>query len=315
MPRVPIADLQTDMSLRKEIYLLRTKTLTTMRNGGLLLRVTLADKTGTIQAVQFDPPGHLVDALVAGKGVEVAGRVTSYKDQLQVTLERIVPASLPRIEDFLPTSSRPLADMQAEFDDLRASVKQPDLARLLDALFDDAETYRAFTAAPAAKAFHHACVGGLLEHSLAVARLAQTACALYPALDRDLVITLALLHDLGKIRAYDATSFEPTTEGTLWTHLYIGAAQVEKAIDALPGFDAQLRLRLVHALLAHHGKRENGSPVVPATLEAVVVSYADNLDAAAQGITDFADGHEVDEAGFTDYSAMHETRLYAGPKR
>ncbi len=315
MARVPVSELQTDMSLRKEVYLLRTKSLTTMRNGGMLLRVTLADKTGAIQGVQFDPPGHLADALVVGKGVEVAGRVTSYKDQLQVTLERIVPAALTRIEDFLPTASRPMADMISELDDLLASVKQPDLARLLDAILGNTETFRAFTVAPAAKAFHHACVGGLLEHSLAVARLAQTACTLYPALDRDLVITLALLHDLGKIRAYDATSFESTTQGTLWTHLYIGTAQVEKAIDALPGFDADLRLRLVHALLAHHGKRENGSPVVPATLEAVVVSHADNLDAAAQGVTDFIEGHEVDEAGFTDYSAMHETRLYAGPRK
>ncbi|NLG29347.1 MAG: HD domain-containing protein [Chloroflexi bacterium] len=315
MPRVTISELQSDMSLRKELYLLRTKSLATTRTGSMMLRVTLADKSGTIQGVMFDAQGWVADNLSVGKGVEVTGRITSYKDQLQVTLERIAPANLPSIEDYLPGPSRPMQDMLAELEDLRGSIRQPDLARLLEAILSDPATYRAYTQAPAAKAFHHACVGGLLEHSLAVARLAQCACGLYAELDRDLVITLALLHDLGKIRAYDAISFEQTPEGNLWSHLYIGAAEVDKVIDRLEGFDPDLRLRIVHGLLAHHGKRENGSPVVPATLEAVVVSHADNLDASAKGVIDFCESHEVDAEGFTDNSLMHESRLYSKPTR
>jgi len=314
MRRIPASELRLDMMLKKQTFLLRDKNVTTTRAGSLMLRVTLADRTGTIAGVYFDVPGYVADSLVPGKGVEVTGRVGEFKGQLQLGLERVVPIqfSLAELGEFLPTAQRPIQEMLDEFDALRASIEQPDLERLLAAIFDDAQVWGAFCQAPAAKSYHHACVGGLLEHTLSVARLVLAACDLYPGMDRDLAITVALLHDLGKISAYDPITFELTPEGSLWGHLYMAASHVERTILGLPNFDPEVRLRVVHAILAHHGRLEHGSPVRPMTLEAIVLHYADNLDADARGAIDqfVRTGGEGDV--FTEHSLMHDTRLFRG---
>lgn len=314
MRRIPASELRLDMMLKKQTFLLRDKNVTTTRSGSLMLRVTLSDRTGAIAGVYFDVPGYVADSLTPGKGVEVTGRVGEFRGQLQLSIERIVPVqfSLAELSEFLPTAQRPIQEMLDEFSALRASIKQPDLERLLAAIFDDPQVWGAFCQAPAAKSYHHACVGGLLEHTLSVARLVSAACDLYPGLDRDLVITVALLHDLGKINAYDPVTFELTPEGSLWGHLYMAASHVERAILSLPDFKSELRLRVVHALLAHHGRLEHGSPVRPMTLEAIVLHYADNLDADARGAIDQFERAGSEGEAFTDHSLMHETRLYRG---
>jgi 3'-5' exoribonuclease len=312
MPRIPVAQLKLNLILTKQIYLLREKSQNTTRIGSPMLRLTVADRSGSIPGVFFDVPNHVFDSLVVGQGVEVSGRVGEFKEQLQITVERIVPVQLRDLTDFLPASRRPLAEMVDELEALRAGIENAHLTRLLDALFADAELAQGFRQAPAAKAYHHACLGGLLEHTLAVVRLVITACDLYPELDRDLAITVALLHDLGKVQTYDPTSFEMTRDGALLSHLYLGAARVEAAIASLPGFDAELHRRVVHAILAHHGTMAHGSPVVPATLEAIVLHYADNLDGDARGALDFMERGEESGALFTDFSTMHDSRLYRG---
>ena len=312
MPRVPVDQLRLNMLLKKQPFLLREKSVIITRTGSPLLRVTLADRTGSLPGVYFDVPGPVAEHLVPGQGVEVSGRIGEFKDQLQVNIDEIRPTILTSPEDYLPPPRRPLPEMMQEFADLRSSIRNPDLARLLSAIFDDPTFYRAFTHAPAAKVNHHACVGGLLEHTLNVARLTQAACSIYPEMNRDLIITATLLHDLGKVRAYDPLTFDLTEEGSLWTHLYMGASQVEHSIDALPGFDAELRLRVVHAILAHHGRLENGSPVLPMTLEATVLHYADNLDGDARGHLDQLERGGGEGDLFSEYSPMHGTRLYRG---
>lgn len=306
-----VSTLRLNMTVQKQLFLLREKNISITRMGQALLRVVLADRTGTVPGVQFDVPGSTADALTLGGGVEVTGRVGEFRGQLQITIDRISPAELVDLQLFLPMARRPLEEMKAELDALCAAVEDPDLSRLLSALFDDPEIYRAYTESPAAKVYHHACVGGLLEHSLSVARIVLASCDLYPEMNHDLALTAALLHDIGKIRSYDRLSFEATEEGRLWTHLYIGASIVEQAIARLEDFDGELRLRLVHALLAHHGRLENGSPVVPMTLEAIVLHYADNLDGDARGAIDHM-GRGEDGAAFTERSAMHETVLFRG---
>lgn len=312
MPRTPIAQFRVNMLLRKHPFLLREANLITTRAGSTMLRVTLADRSGTISGVQFDVPGHIVESLTPGTLVEVSGRVNEYRDELQVAIDRITPVDLDDLSEFLPMARRPIHEMLAEFEALRASIRQPDLARLLDALFGDAALMKAFSQAPAAKTFHHACLGGLLEHTLCVARLVETACTLYPELDRDLAITVALLHDIGKVRAYNPRTFEMTDEGAVWGHLYMGASQVEHTIASLEGFDKELGLRVVHAILAHHGRLEHGSPVLPMTLEAIVLHAADQLDGDARGAIDQFERSQGETGSFTRHSLMHETRLYRG---
>lgn len=313
-PRTTVANLSLNMALRKQTFLLREKTIYTTRTGSPMLRVVLSDNTGTIPGIMFDVPPNVSDALEVGSGVEVSGRVGEFRDQLQITIEHIVPANLEDLSAFLPSARRPQAEMLAELDALLADIHNPHLSRLLTLLLDNAQLRQQFIQAPASKLNHHACVGGLLEHTLSVTRLVITACDLYPELDRDLIITAALLHDIGKVHSYDPLTFGFTEEGALWSHLYIGASMVEQAIANCPGFPAELRLRIVHAILAHHGKLENGSPVVPMTLEAIVLHYADNLDGDARGAIDHFQRDETNSGAFTERSLMHDTRLYRGER-
>lgn len=312
MARISVAQLRVNMSLRKAPFLLREKSTLMTRTGSPMLRVVLADRTGAMNGVMFDVGAHIPDSLVVGGGVEVTGRVSEYREQTQITLDRITPVEITDPSEYLPVASRDLDEMEMELDALIAGVEQPDLARLLAAVFDDPAIRKAFVEAPAAKTNHHACMGGLMEHSLAVARLVVTATGLYPELDSDLALTAALLHDIGKIRAYDRLSFAMTPEGALWGHLSVGAAMVQQIIDGMEGFDPDLRLRLIHIILSHHGKRDAGSPVVPMTLEAIVVHHADHLDGDAQGAIDLYARAQSEGETFTDFSFMHDTRLFKG---
>ncbi len=312
MSRIPVAQLRLNSRLVRQPFLLREKRYFYSREGRPILRLILADRTGTIPGIFFDAPEYLYTRLEPGQGVEISGRVTAHRDRLQVSIDSIHPTELVHLEDFLPHAPRPLEEMESEFSRLRALIQNPDLCRLLDSIFTP-DVYKAFVRAPGAKLYHHACLGGLLHHTLSVARITLTACELHPELDRDLALCLALLHDIGKIRAYHPTTFALTREGVLWSHLYIGAAMVQKAIDALEDFDPELRLGLVHGILAHHGTLDRGSPVVPMTPEAIAVHLADDLDSATRGALDHLEREDVDAGEFTAISRMHDTRLYQAP--
>ncbi|NLV74802.1 MAG: HD domain-containing protein [Chloroflexi bacterium] len=314
VPRIPVANLSLNMLLRRQSFMLREKTLYKTRAGNLMLRTLLADKSGTIAGVLFDVQQAVADKLEVGSGVEVSGQIGEFRNQLQVNMDSIVPTKLVDLSEFLPTAQRPRDEMLAELDALLADIRNPHLAHLLSQLLDNPELRAQFISAPASKFNHHACVGGLLEHTLSVARIVLAACGLYPNVDQDLALCGALLHDIGKVRAYDPLTFGFTDEGALWSHLYIGASMVEQAIAACPGFPAELRLRVVHAILSHHGKYENGSPVIPMTVEAIILHYADNLDGDARGAVDHLEREDPNEGPFTERSMMHDTKLYRGER-
>ena len=209
MPHTPVSQLRNGLTLQKDVYLLREKSVRAMRSGGLMLSATLADKGGSVAGVMFDISGPLADSLRTGAGVEVSGQVGEYRGQLQVKLDRIRAVEIVDYEAYLPMARRSLDEMEAELQALIASIERPDLARLLSAVFDDGDIARRFTRAPAAKLNHHACIGGLLEHSLSVARLVGTATDLYPEMDGDLAISVALLHDIGKMGIPDNILMKP----------------------------------------------------------------------------------------------------------
>jgi 3'-5' exoribonuclease len=182
-----------------------------------------------------------------------------------------------------------------------ASFTNPDLKRLLQALMADPAIAQAYREAPAARQLHHAWLGGLLEHVVSLLGLADRVAAHYPMLDRDLLLTGVILHDLGKIRelAWE-TGFEYTIEGSLLGHIQIGTEIVVKTIDALPGFPDRLRTLVIHMILAHHGKLEFGSPKLPMIPEALVLNFVDDLDAKMQAMaTEFEksarEGRAADE--------------------
>jgi 3'-5' exoribonuclease len=313
MPRMTIADLRAGTELQKTPFLLASLQQATDRNGTSYLKLTLRDRTGDIEARYWRVPSGVYERLSAGKGVAVSGEVTEYRGVLQITVSHIFPFELEDMSQFLPVARRSQEEMIEELQRAIYRIKNPDLKRLLEQVLGDPDFQQRFFQAPAAKLYHHACVGGLLEHSLDVLRQVVFVAERYPELDKDLAATVALLHDVGKVDSYDlGGAFEFTDVGRLWGHLYAGAALVDRAIDRIPGFPVELRLRIIHAILSHHGEMERGSPVTPRTPEAIALHYADNLDGSLRGWVDHVQREAQSDEPWTSRSGMHDAELYVG---
>jgi 3'-5' exoribonuclease len=240
--------------------------------------------------------------------------VTEYRGSPQVNVSAAVPHELDDMAEFMPVARRPREEMVSELQRLINSIKEPNLRELLKEILGDPSFQERFFRATAAKIYHHACVGGLLEHTLDVARQVVFAAQRYPELDRDLVATAAVLHDIGKVESYVMTGdFDLTDEGKLLGHVYISASMVDQTIARLPGFPAQLRLRLLHAILASHGEPGKGSPITPRTPEAIALHYADESDAILRGWVDHVHRDAPNGVSWTSWSKMHDGELYVGP--
>ncbi len=316
MARVFIKDLEVGMTISGEVYLLAQSSLAQTKTGSPYLKATLADKTGRLDARYWDVPPHIARQSRVGSGVRVDGVVEEWPEgsgERQVRIERLEPVEIEDFEDFLAVAERDSADMQQEMLQVRAQIENPHLSRLLDHLFSDEEFYASFSKAPAAKFYHHAYLGGLLEHTLSVVRLCSFVADQHPEMDRDLLLTAAILHDVGKMRAYTTGPIlDLTDEGRLIDHVVEGALMVQSAIDGLEGFPQDLRNRLLHAILAHHGAVERGSPVRPKTLEALTVHHADWMDGDIRGFLDAVEREPVSEDGWTGRVKMFGAQLYRG---
>jgi len=311
-----VRDLRDGTRLRGEVFVLLEKQLAQTKEGSLYLKAVLGDRTGRVEARYWDMPTQLYSSLEVGTGVQVDGTLTSYppeSGELQIHIDRITPAALEDLQEFLPRAKRPLADMVEELDELLREITDPHLSALLDVLLSEQSFRDIFLKAPAAKMYHHACIGGLLEHSLAVTNLCRHLCDRHPELNRDLLVTAALLHDVGKAFAYESTAgFNFTDEGRLVGHVVQGTLIVSEAIAKVKGFPSGLRVALLHAILAHHGALERGSPVTPKTLEAIGLHHADWLDGDLRGFMDHVETEPVTESEWTRYSRMFRTELYRG---
>ncbi|MDQ3557105.1 MAG: HD domain-containing protein [Gemmatimonadota bacterium] len=267
-------------------YVVHEKRRARARNDRDYLDLRLGDRTGTIAAKVWDDVDR-VDALCARDDiVGVRGKVGQYQEKLQITVRVLEPleADGDELEYFLPVSRRDRAAMERELDALISTVRDPGLAALLArCLGRRGEWGVRFRTHPAATRNHHACIGGLLEHSLSVAgicdRLAEHYRAQGVEVDRDLLVTGALLHDLGKIRELSAgRCFAYSHEGQLLGHIVLGIQMVEQTCDTLPELPAERRLLLQHLIASHQGKLEWASPKIPVLLEGVILHYADDLD-------------------------------------
>jgi 3'-5' exoribonuclease len=318
MSRLNVTDLQAGMRLQKSPFLLAVLEEATDRNSNSYLKITLRDKTGDIEARYWRVPSGVAERLSVGEGVAVTGQVEDYRGVLQIKVNGVFPCELEDKADYMPSSRRPREELIDELQRLISSIKNPHLKRLLKELLGSPDAQSQFFDAPAAKVYHHACVGGLLEHSLDVARQVVFVARRYPELDRDLGATVALLHDIGKVDSYESQgAFDFTDVGRLLGHIYIGAAHVDRAISQIEGFPEELRMRVIHAILAHHGEQEKGSPVTPRTPEAIVLHNADNLDGSLRGWVDYVSrepsaGQLSGHAVWTSRSRMHDGELYIG---
>ncbi|HKM39425.1 MAG TPA: HD domain-containing protein [bacterium] len=271
----------------KDYFVATGATLTPFRpesgKRGSFLRLTLSDRTGSLPAIMWEGGERAFSQLgTEGTGVQIKGNVGQYRGDLQLVVEEITIADESSLQPawFLPSSPRPLPTMEKELRAVINEVKSAPLSRLLEIIFDDEDFYRAFVQAPAAKMIHHAYLSGLLEHTLETVGFAVAIANQYPHyINRDLLLTGALLHDSGKIFEYswEGLSFTITDEGRLFGHIVLTARLVEKTIASIKGFPTALRHELIHMILAHHGIEEWGSPRPPKTINAFALHHADYL--------------------------------------
>ena len=269
-------------------FLVLTRQQRTTKQGKPYLHLTLGDKTGPIEARVWelgDP--RIAKEFNRGDMVKVRGSISRYEDRAQMKVDQLRKAQAGEADklDMLPATSQDVGALWRQLEASVESLANADLKRLLHALLADTELAQAYREAPAARQLHHAWLGGLLEHVVSLLGLADRVAAHYPMLDRDLLVTGVILHDIGKIRELEwETGFDYTVEGVLLGHIQMGVDLVEKTIAALPGFPDRLRTLVLHMILSHHGKLEFGSPKLPMIPEALALNFVDDLDAKMQAV-------------------------------
>jgi 3'-5' exoribonuclease len=310
-----IAEFKEGDPVSKTFYVNSRNRLLT-RGGKPYLSLNLQDKTGTINAKVWDDADAVYAGLLLAEFVHVRGTVEKYMDDLQLKVDQLKVVRTEEVDlgDFLPTSARNPDEMLAELRQISQTLQDPFLKSLLDLVLADRDLLERFKLSPAAKRLHHRFVGGLLEHTLSVTKICDWLCGHYQNVKRDLLIAGAILHDIGKV--YELTSspsFDYTTEGRLVGHLVLGWSLVEEKIRQIEGFPPELRMHLEHLILSHHGQYEFRAPVVPKTVEAMLLYQVDDLDAKVQLTQDWIEQAKAEPSEFTPYHKMLDRYFYKGP--
>jgi 3'-5' exoribonuclease len=266
-----------------QVLLVRAIERRSRRDGGDYLRLQLGDRTGTIAAMVWEDLVEIERFASAGAPVHVSGRYTVHpRFGPQINL-RLLTAAEPEsfaLEDLLDGPARAPEQMEADLRELLATVRNPHLKALLERVFgEDSPLWAGYRVAPAAKYYHQAYRHGLLEHCLGVAQGVSAISATFPGIDRDVAVTGALLHDIGKLDAYtvDPQSIDLTDLGRLHGEIPLGYYRIRRTIEDIDGFPEELAWAVLHIILSHHGSLEHGSPVTPCTREATLVHMIDNL--------------------------------------
>ena len=265
------------------IYLCKQKQSAMTKNGKPYENLILQDKTGVLDGKIWDPNSLGIDDFDALDYIDVVGDVTTFAGAMQLNIKRVRKAQEGEYDpaDYLPVSENSTDDMYGQLLAMIKTVKNRYLSALLNKLFvEDKEFMKVFEGHTAAKTVHHGFIGGLMEHTLGVTRLCDYMSKAYPVINRDLLITASLLHDIGKTKELSAFPLNDyTDEGQLLGHIIIGAQMIHDLAKEIPDFPETLENQLVHCILAHHGELEYGSPKKPALAEAIALSFADNSDA------------------------------------
>lgn len=294
-----------------DIYLCKHKQSAVTKNGKPYDNVILQDKTGTVDAKIWDPNNAGIEDFDTLDYIEVYGDMTCFQGAFQVNVKRIRKCHEGEYEpaDYLPVSKYPIDDMMKELLGLIDSVGNLYLKKLLKAFFvEDTEFVRSFRQSSAAKTVHHGFVGGLLQHTLAVAKLCDYFSTQYPVLNRDLLLTAAIFHDIGKTKELSLFPQNDYTDaGQFLGHIIIGSEMVGEKIKAIDGFPAILANELKHCILSHHGEYEFGSPKKPAIVEAVALTFADNTDAKMETFTELLES--TNETGWLGYNRLFESNV------
>lgn len=311
-------DQITERQVVESTFLVRDKITAMAKNGKPYMTLKLMDRSGEVEGRIWDRVDQLSEQFEKNDFVQVFGKSSVYLGKMQLVIQdlKAMPESSIDLADFLPVSKRSQAEMRQELDQLLSSLTDPHITALLRSFFDDSEFYARYSKAPAAKGMHHVYIGGLLEHSLAVSALACDVATRYPQVNRDLLISGTLLHDVGKVVELSyQRSFDYTDEGKLLGHIIIGVQMIEDRVRAIPEFPSDLTIMIKHLLLSHHGQYEFGSPKRPKFLEAVILNFIDDLDSKINGVLSHIEKEPNKEGNWTNYHRLYDRYFYKGQGR
>ncbi|NLT36003.1 MAG: HD domain-containing protein [Gaiellales bacterium] len=307
---VPAAELVVGTEVR-DIYLVSTKEVRTTKAGKPYLKLRMSDRSGAVDCMVWENAERVGARFQAGDLVVVCARVSEYEGRPQLEASVIEPAASGAADprDYLPCTYRDIEELKGFLRFHVDSVYDRDYSTLLHSFFSDQAFMDSFATAPAAKHFHHAYLGGLLEHTVSVASLCESSSQQYSRVNRDLLVTSALLHDIGKVEelTYEK-AIDYSDAGRFLGHVLLGVSMVRDHIRQSPGFPEEKEQLLLHAIASHHGELEWGSPKRPKTIEALILHHVDNLDAKAKGFLEIVEGSR--NAQWTDLRNLFRRPLH-----
>ena len=296
-----------------DIYLCKHKQAAVTKNGKPYETVVLQDKTGTVDAKVWEPNNPGIGEYDTLDYIEVYGEVTNFQGALQVNVKRIRVCKEGEYNpaEYLPVSSKDIDQMYQALLGYIKSIQNTYLKQLLESFFvKDQAFIKAFRTSSAAKTVHHGFVGGLLEHTLGVTKLCDYYCKAYPILKRDLLLTAAMCHDIGKTKEISLfPENDYTDDGQLLGHIVMGSQMIGERAAKIENFPHVVLAELQHCILAHHGKYEYGSPKIPAIIEALALNYADDTDAKMETFKEILEN--TNETGWLGYNRLFESNLRA----
>jgi 3'-5' exoribonuclease len=291
------------------VLLVQNKEVRQKRTGEPYLSLTLSDKSGDLDAKMWDNVAEVMDTFDRDDFVKVKGLMQLYNNRPQFTIHKLRSMEESEVDfaDFFPASLRNAEEMWSELRGLVAGITNAHLRGLLNAFLDDPDISTRYKIAPAAKTIHHAFRSGLMEHVLSLCGLANIVAPHYPSVDRELLLTGVILHDIGKI--YELTydrGFGYSTQGQLIGHISIAMRMMSDKLRDLPGFPVELRNLVEHMILSHHGRLEFGSPKVPVFPEALLLHYLDDMDSKMESMRALIEKDPQSQGLFTGYSSSLE---------
>ena len=298
-----IKDIKEDSHVHGR-YLVKVKKTGQTKNGDPFISITLSDRTGDVESRVWENALELSSLFNEGDVLEVEGHATSYKNRIQLVLSSLKVADEEDPVIYLESTPSDIAEMMGSLRKIIAKIKDSHLKTLSNRFLSDRNIMELFQRAPASKNFHHNYIGGLLEHTLFVCQMSLRVTEQYPNLDKDLMITGAFLHDIGKVREFRFdTWIEYSDEGRLLGHLVQGITMVDEKLAGIKNFPNDMAIRLKHIILSHHGEYEFGSSKRPKFLEAFAIHIIDDLDAKINGLARFME-KDMKEGAWTDFNRM-----------
>ena len=285
-------------------FVVASKQVKNKKNGEMFLSLTLADRTGRIEAKMWDNVAEAMDTFEQDDFLKVRGLLNRYNRRFQLTIHKLRRMEESEVDyaDYLPKTTKNIDELWQTVGEFVAGFQNPHLKALLQAFLADPEIAAAYRTAPAAKTLHHAYIGGLLDHVVSLLKLCDLVARNYPDVDRDLLLTGAFLHDIGKIHELSyARSFAYTTRGQLLGHMILELEMLHSKVAQVPGFPAELKTLIEHLIISHHGKYEFGSPKLPMFPEALMLHYLDDLDSKMESMRAHLE-READLGEWTGYN-------------